>query len=86
MVSVQRAAVPAVVSELVLALLDPLVGSLADGLHQVRVSLAELPLLIHQTGNVVTNHPSAQGSNIPADIQPEKSVWLFFFFCFFTLS
>lgn len=73
MVSVQRATVPAVVSELVLALPDPLLGSLADGLHQVRMPLAELPLLVHQAGNVVTYHPSTQGSNIPADTQPEVS-------------
>lgn len=67
MVPVQRAAVPAVVSELVLALSDPLLGSLPDGLHQVWVPLAELPLLVHQAGNVVADHPSSQRSDVPDD-------------------
>lgn len=62
----QRAAVPAVVPELVLAFSDPLFGSLANGLHQVRVPLAELPLLVHQAGDVVTDHPGTQRSNVPA--------------------
>jgi len=66
-VPVQRAAVPAVVSELVLALLDPLLGALADGLHEVRVALAQLPLLVHQAGNVVADHPSTQRPDVPAD-------------------
>lgn len=56
MVAVQRATVPAVVSELVLALSDPLFGSLADGLHDVRVALAELPLLVRQAGDVVADY------------------------------
>lgn len=45
-VAVQRAAVPAMVSELVLALSNPLLGALTDGLHDVWVALAELPLLV----------------------------------------
>lgn len=61
----QRAAVPAVVSELMLALPDPLFGSLADGLHQVRVALAQLALLVHQAGNVVTDHAGPQRSDVP---------------------
>lgn len=70
MVPVQRAAVPAVVSELVLALFYPLFGSLTDGLHQVWVSLAQLPLLVHQAGNVVADHPSSQRSDVPAGTDP----------------
>ncbi len=69
-VPVQRAAVPAMVSELVLALFDPLFGSLANGLHQIRVPLAKLTLFVHQAGNVVADHPSTQGSDIPADTDP----------------
>lgn len=69
-VPVQRAAVPAVVSELVLALFDPLFGSLADGLHQVRVPLAQLPLLVHETRNVVAYHPSPQSADVPANTDP----------------
>lgn len=61
----QRAAVPAVVSELMLALPDPLFGSLADGLHQVRVALAQLALLVHQAGNVVADHAGPQRSDVP---------------------
>lgn len=52
-------------SELVLALPDPLFGSLADGLHQVRVALAQLALLVHQAGNVVADDAGTQRSNIP---------------------
>lgn len=65
-IPVQRAAVPAVMSELVLALFDPLFGSLTNGLHQVWVPLAELPLLVHQARNVVTDHPCTQRSDVPA--------------------
>ena len=65
-VSVERAAVPAVVAELVLALPDPLLGALADGLHDVRVPLAQLPLLIHQAGNVITDHTRTQRTYVPA--------------------
>lgn len=80
MVPVQRAAVPAVVSELVLALDDPLFSPLSDGLHQVWVPLAELPLLVHQPGNVVADHPSTQRSDIPADADFEDDELKFFFF------
>lgn len=65
-VPVQCAAVPAVVSELVLALPDPLFGSFTDGLHQIRVPLAQLTLLVNQAGNVVADHPSTQRSDVPA--------------------
>ena len=65
MVAVHRAAVPAVVSELVLALSDPLFGPLTDGLHQVRVPLAQLTLLVHQARNVVADHPSTQRPDVP---------------------
>lgn len=71
-VPVQRAAVPAVVSKLVLTLPDPLFGSFTDGLHQIRVLLAQLPLLAHQAGNVVTDHPSTQCSDVPADTRTDK--------------
>lgn len=64
-VPLQRAAVPAVMSELVLALFDPLFGSLSDGLHQVGVLLAELLLLVHQ--DVVADHPSPQRPDVPAN-------------------
>lgn len=76
-VPVQRAAVPAVVSELMLALFDPLFGSLADGLHQVRVPLTELPLLVHKTGNVVAYHPRTQSSDVPAHRSIEHSAGKF---------
>lgn len=65
-VSVERAAVPAVVAELVLALADPLLGAFPDGAHEVRVALAELPLLVHQARNVVTYHPCPQSPDVPA--------------------
>lgn len=79
MVPGQRAAVPAVVSELMLALPDPLFGSLADGLHQVRVALAQLALLVHQAGNVVADHAGPQRSDVPGmdTIQQEiEESWL----------
>lgn len=66
MVPVQGAAVPAVVPELVLALPDPLLGSLPDRLHDVRISLAQLPLLVHQPWDVIADHPRAQRPDIPA--------------------
>lgn len=66
MVPVQGAAVPAVVAELVLALPDPLLGSLPDRLHDVGVPLAQLPLLVHQPGDVVADHPRAQRPDVPA--------------------
>lgn len=65
MVPVQRAAVPAVISELVLALPDPLFGSLAYGLHQVWVALAQLALLVHQARNVVADNAGTQRSDVP---------------------
>lgn len=69
-VPVQCAAVPPLVSELVLALLDPLFGALTDGLHQVRVPLAQLTLLVHQARDVVADHPSTQRSDVPAGTDP----------------
>lgn len=65
-VPLQRAAVPAMVPELVLALHDPLLGALPDGLHQVWVELAQLPLLVHQAGDVVADHPGTQRADVPA--------------------
>jgi len=65
-VPVQGAAVPAVVPELVLALPDPLLGSLPDRLHDVGVPLAQLPLLVHQPGDVIADHPRAQRPDVPA--------------------
>lgn len=75
-ISVQRAAVPAVMSELVLALSDPLFGSLTNGLHQVWVPLAELPLLVHQARNVVTDHPCTQRSDVPAITDATNTVFI----------
>ena len=56
MVPVHRAAVPSMVSELVLTLPDPFLGALTDRLHDVRVALAELPLFVHQSRDVVTDY------------------------------
>lgn len=64
-VSLQRAAIPSMMSELVLAFPDPLFGSLSYGLHEVWVSLAQLSLLVYQTWNVVAYDPSTQRANIP---------------------
>lgn len=75
-VPVQRAAVPAVVSELVLALLDPFFGALANGLHQVRVPLAELPLLVHQAGDVVADHPRSQRPYVPVATEATSPVFI----------
>lgn len=72
-VPLQRAAVPAMVPELVLALYDPLFGALSDGLHQVRVELAQLPLLVDQPRNVVADHPGAQRSDVPARAQTKPT-------------
>ena len=55
------------VSELVLALSDPLLCALTDGLHDVWVALAELPLLVHQGWDVVTDHTGAKCTNVPKD-------------------
>lgn len=65
MVTVQCAAVPSMVSELVLALSDPLFGSLPNCLHDVRVALAKLPLLVHQAGDVVTDYTGTECADIP---------------------
>lgn len=64
-VAVQCAAVPAMVSKLVLALSNPLLGALADGLHDVRVALAELPLFVDQPRDVVADHTGPQCANVP---------------------
>lgn len=64
-VTVQCAAVPSMVSELVLALSDPLFGSLPNCLHDVRVALAKLPLLVHQAGDVVTDYTGTECADIP---------------------
>lgn len=74
MVPVQGAAVPAVVLELVLALPDPLLGPLAYGLHQIRVALAQLPLLVHQAGNVVADHAGPQSSDVPEVDRPTTGI------------
>lgn len=74
MVPLQRAAVPPMVPELVLALYDPLFGALPDRLHQVWVELAQVPLLVHQAGNVVADHPGAQSSDVPASTETDLSV------------
>lgn len=66
-VAFQCAAVPAVVSELVLALSDPLLRALADGLHDVWVALAQLPLLVDQGWDVVTDHTGTQSTDVPGD-------------------
>lgn len=65
MVAVQRAAVPAMVPELVLALSDPLLGALANGLHDVWVTLAQMALLVHQAWDVVTDHTGPQCTDVP---------------------
>lgn len=70
-VALQGTAVPAVMAELVLALADPLLRPLPDRLHDVRVLLAELPLLVHQPRDVITDHPRSQGSDIPAGSQAD---------------
>lgn len=64
-VAVQCAAVPSVVSELVLTLSDPLLGALTNGLHDVRMALAELPLFVHQTWDVVTDYSGSQCAYVP---------------------
>lgn len=62
------------VSELVLALSDPLFGALADGLHDVRVALAELPLLVHQAWDVVADHTGPQRSDVPEGAKKHKKL------------
>lgn len=65
MVSVQGAAVPAVMTELMLALSNPLFSPAPNRLHDVWILLTQLPLFIHQPGNVVTDHTGTKGSNVP---------------------
>lgn len=72
MVTVQRAAVPAMVPELVLALSDPLLGALANGLHDVWVTLAQMPLLVDQAWDVVADHAGPQCTDIPDRVQGER--------------
>lgn len=67
MVPGRGVAVPAVVAELVLALRDPVPDPGADGLHHLGVLAAQLALLVHQTGDVVTHHLGAQGPHVPAE-------------------
>lgn len=64
-VALDCAAVPTVVSELVLALTDPLLSSLADRLHYVWILLTQLSLLIHQTWHIITYYPRTQSANVP---------------------
>lgn len=73
-VAVHCAAVPAVVSELVLALSDPLLGALTDGLHDVWVALAELPLLVHQARDVVANHTGPQCPDVPDNAEDTQNL------------
>lgn len=72
MVTFQRAAVPSMVSKLVLALSDPLLGALADCLHDVWVALAELPLFVYQARDVVTDYTSPQSPNVPESARNNK--------------
>lgn len=72
MVTVQRAAVPAMVPELVLALSDPLLGALANGLHDVWVTLAQMPLLVHQAWDVVADHTGPQCTDVPDRARVKK--------------
>lgn len=67
-------AVPAVVAELVLALRDPVPDPGADGLHHLWMLAAQLALLIHQTGDVVTHHLGAQGPHVPAEGTEETPI------------
>lgn len=53
------------VPELVLALSDPLLGALANGLHDVWVTLAQMPLLVHQARDVVADHTGPQRTDVP---------------------
>lgn len=53
------------VSELMLTLSDPLLCAFTDGLHDVWVTLAELPLLVHQGWDVVTDDTGTQRTNVP---------------------
>jgi len=73
MVSVQGAAVPAVMAELMLALSNPLFSPATDRLHDVWILLTQLSLFIHQPGNIVTDHTCTKGSNIP-EIYTERGL------------
>lgn len=53
------------VPELVLALSDPLLGALANGLHDVWVTLAQMSLLVHQARDVVADHTGPQCTDVP---------------------
>lgn len=74
MVAVQCAAVPAMVSELVLALSDPFLGALTDCLHDVWVALTELPLLVHQSWDVVADHTGPQRPDVPDNAKKPKKL------------
>lgn len=65
MISVQRAAVPAMMTELMLALSDPLLSSAPNRLHDVWILLTQLSLFIHQPRYIVTDYTSPEGANIP---------------------
>ncbi|TNN35489.1 hypothetical protein EYF80_054348 [Liparis tanakae] len=58
---------PAVLSELVLALGDPVLHAGPDGPHHLGVLAAQLALLVHQAGDVVAHHLGAQRAHVPAD-------------------
>lgn len=60
------------VSELVLALPNPLLGALTDGLHDVWVALAELPLFVHQAWDVVADHTGPQCADVPDNANKNK--------------
>ncbi len=60
------------VSELVLALSDPLLRALTDGLHDVWVALAELPLLVYQAWDVVADHTGPERTDVPEDAKKNK--------------
>lgn len=73
MVSVQGAAVPAVMAELMLAFSNPLFSPTPNRLHDVWILLTQLSLFIHQPGNIVANHTGTKGSNIP-EIHKERGL------------
>lgn len=67
-------AVPTVVAELVLALGDPVPYPGPDGLHHLGMLAAQLALLVHQTGDVVTHHLGAQATHVPAEGTEETAM------------
>lgn len=77
-VTVQCAAVPSMVPKLVLALSDPLFGAFTDGLHDVRVALAELPLFVHQARDVIADYSSSQSTDVPKGARNKESLIVFF--------